>query len=548
MNVLPRFYGELKRFFGKFVGFVVAHPFLFFAYLLVFLIGVVFYVFLELNYGTLQFDEGSRSAGGVFICRFLSGGLSDPAGYFASYRLSILGFWFYPFLYSLLAGLSFCFFGFSEFAARLPSLVFTVLLIHATLCVARELTGKHKVALASGFLVGISPLIVFVGAGAMVDVPVAALTAYSLLFWIRGLRSNARNDFLIAGVLGGLAGLMKPTGILVLVFIAAFVVLAFLFAKERFVFSRNIWLGLLVGFSVFSIWVFSAVLTSFFVGGWVGEEAIKGVAYWLGFGGSFAGYVPPWYSPQWYTVEGWSYYMYELIVMMGALPFVFVFVGVFSRFKKMRVQDVLFVLFILAIYVFHTLASNKNPRYILPVLPLLYVYVGVGLKYAYERIAGSGPWKFFRVKVVRRLAGLALVTLVLIGGFMGLFWAIDQQYTPGMTVGTVIPYREAVQVIVDDGDEGIVMPDSQDNLFNAPSLTFYLASIDSDGRYGCYPPLLNVEEILSLEWEGQKVRYVLVYNLESDISKFVLSNEEYFAFLGKAENDCGSIYIYKVRD
>lgn len=548
MNALVRFYGEIKRFFGKLAGFVVAHPFLFFAYFLVFLVGVVFYVFLGLHYGTLQFDEGSRSAGGVFICRFLSGGLSDPAGYFTSYRLSILGFWFYPFLYSLLAGLSFCFFGFSAFAARLPSLVFTVLLIHATICVVRELTGKNKAALASGFLVAISPLIVFVGAGAMVDIPIATLTAYSLLFWIRGLRSNARNDFLKAGVLGGLAGLMKPTGILVLVLIVVFLVLAFLFARERFVFSRNIWLGLLVGFSVFSIWVFSAVLASFFVGGWVGEEAIKGVTYWLGFGGSFAGYVPPWYSPQWYTVEAWSYYMYELIIMMGALPFVFVFVGVFSRFKKMRVSDVLLVLFILAIYVFQTLASNKNPRYILPVLPLLYVYVGIGLKYAYARIAGSGPWRFFRVKMVRRLAGLALVTVVLIGGFVGLLSAIDHQYTPGMTVGTVIPYREAVQVLVDDGDGGIVMPDSQDNLFNAPSLTFYLASIDSDGRYGCHPPLSNVEDILSFEWGGQKLRYLLMYNLESDISKFVLSNAENFAFLAKAENDYGSIYIYKVRD
>jgi hypothetical protein len=382
----------------------------------------------------------------------------------------------------------------------------------------------------------------------MVDVPVAALTAYSLLFWIRGLRSDARNDFLKAGVLGGLAGLMKPTGILVLVFIAAFVVLAFLFAKERFVFSRNVWLGLLVGFSVFSIWVFSAVLTSFFVGGWVGEEAIKGVTYWLGFGGSFAGFVPPWYSPQWYTIEGWSYYLYELIIMMGALSFVFVFVGVFSRLKKMRMPDVLLVLFILATYVFQTFVSNKNPRYILPVLPLLYVYVGVGLKYAYARIAGSGPWRFFRVKVARRIAGLALVAVVLIGGFIGLVSAIERQYTTGMEIGAVVPYREAVGLVVDDGDGGIVMPDYQDNLFNAPSLTFYLASVDFDGRYGVYPQLADAEEILSFEWGGKKVRYLFVHDLESDIGKFVLADVDSFAFLGEVESDWGSIYVYKVRD
>ena len=92
MNVFVRCYRGLKGFFGRFAGFVAVHPLLFCAYLLVFLIGVVFYVFLELNYGTLQFDEGSRSAGGVFICRFLGGGLSNPGGYLTSYRLSVLGF------------------------------------------------------------------------------------------------------------------------------------------------------------------------------------------------------------------------------------------------------------------------------------------------------------------------------------------------------------------------------------------------------------------------------------------------------------------------
>ena len=132
---LARFYGGIKGFFSRFVEFIVAHPVLFLGYFLVFFVGVVFRVLVGLQYGALQFDEGSRCAGGIFVSRLLSGGLADPAGYFASYRLCALGFWFYPFLYSMLAGLSFSIFGFGEFAARLPSLIFSVLLIHATICV-----------------------------------------------------------------------------------------------------------------------------------------------------------------------------------------------------------------------------------------------------------------------------------------------------------------------------------------------------------------------------------------------------------------------------
>jgi predicted membrane-bound dolichyl-phosphate-mannose-protein mannosyltransferase len=527
--------------------FIVAHPVLFIAYFLVFLTGVVFLVLVGLRYGTLQFDEGSRVAGGVFVSRLLSGGLTNPSGYLASYQLCASGFWFYPFLYSSLAGLSFSIFGFGEFAARLPSVIFTVLLIHATICVTRELTADHKAALISGFFVATSPLIVIVGSGAMVDVSVATLTTYSLLFWIKGLRSRGRSDFLKAGVIGGLAGLMKPTGVLVLVFMVVFVVLAFLLTRERLVFSKNVWLGLLAGFLVFSVWIFSAVLANFFVGGWVGEEAIKGVAYWFGAAGSFSGYVPSWFSPQWYTLEGWKYYIFELIFMMGILPFVLVFVGVFSKLRKMRAAGASLLLFVLLVYVLQTLASNKNPRYVLTFLPFLYVFAAVGLVYACTRIAGAKPWKLFDVNMARRVASAALIVAVLVGSFAGLFSAVENRYIPGMEFGSTLPYRESVQLVVKDSEGGLVMPDVQTNLFSAPALTFYLASVDSAGRFGCIPPLLNPNEILTYEWAGKAVRYVFVYDLGSNVSEFVSLHAENFALLGEAQNTYGSIYVYKVK-
>ena len=90
------------------------------------------------------------------------------------------------------------------------------------------------------------------------------------------------------------------------------------------------------------------------------------------------------------------------------------------------------------------------------------------------------------------------------------------------------------------------MPDYQDNSFNAPSLTFYLASVDSTGRYGVCPQVSNPEDILSFEWGEKSVGHVLVHDLRSDIGKFVLSDTVHFVLLGEAENDWGSIYVYKV--
>jgi hypothetical protein len=346
-----------------------------------------------------------------------------------------------------------------------------------------------------------------------------------------------------AGLLGGAAGLMKPNAAFILVFIVVFFVLAFLLAKERLVFSKNFWLGIASGFALFLTWVFSAYAVNFLVGGWVGQEAVKSVAAWLG----LMGYIPAWYSPQWFTVEGWNYYLYQLILTLGALPLVFSFVGAFRRFRKLRAADVLLILFVLGFYVMQTLITNKNPRYILPILPILYVYAAFGLKHAATNIAGVHSPKPLRFSKIRKIASSVLVVVVLASSLVGLLSAIEVGYLDfGMGVGTVLPYQESIQILKKDGGNGIVMPDTEDNWFNTPSLTFYLASADPDGRYGCIQPLPNPQDILTYQWAGKKLQYVFVYNLESDISKFISLNQNNFSLLGKAENTDGVIYVYKV--
>ncbi|MBS7281508.1 MAG: glycosyltransferase family 39 protein [Candidatus Freyarchaeota archaeon] len=246
--------------------------------------------------------------GGFFFSRLFVGGLKHPGDYLASYSAMVGSFWFYPYGYSLLTGLGYLLFGFSEFVARLPSVAFSVLLIHATVCIAKEVEPEEKVGLFSAFFVATSSIIVIVGTGAMVDVPMAVLITYSLLFWVRGLKNRGSGDLLKAGILGGLAGLMKPTGIFVLIFMVIFEFLVFLFSRDRLIFSRSFWRGILGGVLVFSTWWGSAFLVNFLVDGWIGEEAIKGVVYWFDFLGVFGRYVPPWYSPPWYKIEAWAYY------------------------------------------------------------------------------------------------------------------------------------------------------------------------------------------------------------------------------------------------
>ncbi len=380
----------------------------------------------------------------------------------------------------------------------------------------------------------------------MIDVPATALTTYSLLFWIKGLRGRSKTDFLVAGAFGGLAALMRPPAVFVLIFAVIFAILIFVFAKNRLVFSKAFWLGIIVGGSIFSVWIVSAVLTNFFIGGWFGADAINGIKFWFDFSESISGYVPSWYSPQWYTVGGWLYYLYELIFMMGILAFAFSFVGISSRLKKMRLTDVFAVLFVLGLYLLQTFISNKNPRYALPFLPLLYVFAGIGLYYAFSRISGKSPIRPIGIGTLRRAVGMALVVAVLVGGLPGLFSAVESRYVPGMAFGTFLPYQETMHIITNDGTEGLVMPDIEVNSFNTPTLTFYLASIDSEGRFGCIAPVSNPTDIFTYELAGKTIRYVLVYDQNSSISKFISLHPNNFSLLGKTEDNTNPIFVYKV--
>jgi len=541
------FYRKIKKHFQSLIFYTKTHLSFSFCYLLIFTISVLLRLFVWWNYGTLQWDEGAHSVGGVFISKLFLNNLRDPIGYsgnyITDYPATLTGLWFYPPGYGLLTSVGYPLLGFNDFVARLPDLIFSVLLIHATIRVAKEIETNEKVALVSAFLTATSSIIVIVGTGAMVDIPQATLMMYSILFWIRGMKNQEDNAFLKAGLLGGLAGLMKPIGISILLFMIAFHVLMFLTSKDKPIFSKGFGKGIICGFLTFSPWWVSAIVVKIAVGGWIGETAIGGVAYWFDIFGVFGRYMPPWgYSPQWYTYEGWTYYANHLSFMMGVLPFVFSFIGIIYRIKKMKRTDFLLILFVFSNYVLQTFASNKNPRYIISCLPILYIYSSIGLTDTYMNIK-----KHVSPHVrVKNLMAVSLIIIFALEGLMPLISAIKINYTPGMGFGTLVPIKESLQIIKDDGDGGIIMPDSEDNHFNVPTLTFYIASIDNNRKYGCRSPPPNVDDILSIKIEDKSVKYVLVHDSTSNVNRFIQSNPKCFVLIDKTENAYGSIFIYKV--
>lgn len=538
--------GVNQRFIGL-KEFASKNRLAFTTYLSIFISAALLRVLLGLVYGSIQYDEAAHSIGGIFFTRYLGGSLNNAMSFLNDYPMIVGSFWFYPFGYSILSVAGFSLFGFSEFAARLPSLILSIVLIHATVRLAKELESDNRTGLISAFFVAVSSMIVIVGVGAMIDVPAAVFITYALLFWIRELKGIDRRGFLKAGLFGGLAGLMKPTGIVVLAFLVGFQILLFLIKRDNTIKSKRLWVGVLVGFLLFSTWWGSALIVNFVYGGWIGGAALGGIGYWFDFLGVFGKYVPPWYSPPWYTIEAWNYYPYHLSLMMGFLPLMFSFIGVGVRLRKKHEVDFLLVLFALFIYILQTFASNKNPRYIIPCLPILYLYSAVGLNYLHKHFARLTLPKPTRLTNAATIVGSAMVILVLFSGVLPLWFGIESQYIPGMGFNATLPIDESVRIVSDDGEAGVVMLDSTENLFNVPTVTFYLASADTDSKYECYGPLSSLDEILNFRVDGKNIRYVFVYNLNSTVNSLIHSNPDHFTLIGKAENAYGAISVYKTK-
>jgi len=542
---------RIKRLVKSLLVYAKKHPFILLGYFLVFILGGSLRIFVERNFGTLQWDEGAHSIGGVFLSRLFLNilqGRFDLASfawsYLADYRATIGGLWFYPFGYSLFTAIAYLFFGYNEFAARLPSLVLSILLVHATICLAKEIDPREIVALISAFLVAISSAIVIVGSAVMVDIPLTTLTMYSILYWIRGMENHRGSAFLKAGLLGGLAGLMKPSGVLILPLMVVFQTFMFVKLKDKLIFSKEFWKGIVSGSLLFSTWWVSALLLNA-AGGPIGEAASECLRSWFYF---FEGHVPPWYSPQWYMYEGWTYYASFSITLMGLLPFTFLFVGIGYKLKGLNRKDFLLIFFSLAIYVILSFGSNKNPRYIIPLFPIFFIYSSVGLNSAFltfmERLFPMTKSALKRVAQI--LVATSLILIVLLGCLMPTLIAIRTRYIPGMGYGPSLPIQEALTIVVNDKDEGIIIPDSEDNYFNINTLTFYVTSIDYDRKYACHCSPSNPQDILSFRIGEKRIKYVLVHDSNSVVGEFVQVNQEYFFLLGVVENAYGIISVYKV--
>jgi hypothetical protein len=203
----------------------------------------VLYVFLAAYFligvtglGDFNFiwDETQNTAPAIFMYDFAGTYMSSPMtfsrikdyaiNYHAHYQFA-LNFLHHPPLQRLMVLFSYFVLGISEFASRIPTLLFGVLGIYVTFLLAEALTRDKKVAFFSSVIMGLSTYYFIYSRTAMIEVFLTTFVTASVLFFYRFLGSRKRSDGLLFGLFLGLGMLTKVYAVLVLPIVFVYILL-----------------------------------------------------------------------------------------------------------------------------------------------------------------------------------------------------------------------------------------------------------------------------------------------------------------------------------
>jgi 4-amino-4-deoxy-L-arabinose transferase-like glycosyltransferase len=318
-------------------------------------------------------------------------------------------------------------FGKTVDAGILVNSLFIITIVSTTYCLSRSAFDRQVSVWASGLCL-MFPALINVQTMYMLDYGIVAISC--LTFLMLTLWKNASARFkswqwsLMFGITFGCLMLSKPTGFLFLLFPSIFLLYSFI--KER-----N-WLGIFqIGVAIIISW---SIFGSWFSQNWltVLTSAISSNAI-----GSAEG------DPGGNTLAGWLYY-FQMLPELISLPILVTASGmlILSFIKRFSVrsdrqeqqldvdnkkpfvdrnhQALWLLLYCLGGYLFCSLASNKDSRFILPIFPVFSIF----LAYSFN---------LFQTAWARRLRWATV-------GITGLFLIINLFYIPSADMLLTIPY------------------------------------------------------------------------------------------------------------
>jgi hypothetical protein len=463
-------------------------------------------------YGSLTWDEGIHTIPSIMIFDYFLRLTKDVSiisppntieffvDYQRDYWINSTVLFFYPPLYWILTAFVVPFLGINHYSARFVSILSTFFLVIITYELGK-LFHNRRTGVIAFLLTMFFCEVVQLGVSAILDAPLTALSLFATYyFW----GAHKKGDFWYnrAGIFLGLALLMKQSAIIVLfIFILAEISL----------------LGLT-------------------------KTAVKNIIKILGFASMIAG---PWYlfvlfsapnylvaiwtvnvnqtiGPPWTNLSAWYHYGFLLLRSSGISIGVLIFVGIaWGLFRRNEKNNFLLLFISISLMIF-TISWNKQFRYILPCIPILFLYVGIGIDNATKAaIKGLSRYK---IGMYQKKWRHIIFFLIFVFSFAE-FFSVNYPSIIKLTNRPSLPLEETAQYIAENTPLSTnykykVLQIGRDNYFSPFAFSFYIMKYDREHKI----EILSPYSIDSL-------------NMNSDsVDSFVKRERIYFIIFAIREN------------
>ncbi len=471
--------------------------------LIVFTVFYASFLLLDLGYMTLQWDEMPHMNGGLLLIR----------GQTYDY-LTIYGY--YPPLYDIMTTGNYELFGVSAASGRLAAVAFAVFSIWIVFEFANRVY-EPRIALLSSVLLGTMPGFFWLSRVAMLETMLIFFFSLTLFFFFTWLRNEKNNMLILSGLAIG-AGFLAKYQVLVagIVMIAGILLLGRKKLKWRL--FKFLLIPLIAGLVVapWLVVLFQADGLNNF--GKMLYTISGGHEERLDYSARFP-------LPVFYLIEAtWPYT--DIPVHPVSLPiYIFGLLGLFLWAWRRKPEDKIFLAWFAVTYVFFTLLTNKQWRYVAPLFPVLAISASSFIFFVYNKIGVVWSWQLrLKKREIRQIAAGFFVVLAT----SAILYSSYEAYHMTARDQIHIPIEETASYLASNmnpNESAVIV--CAFNLLNQDMLWFYLPEDMKRNQIWQYPelavdsfkPNFNITEFVSL-CEQRNVKYAILYDYGAETPFF----------------------------